>query len=550
MKMRLFLFCATVCSILDNCSIVKATESANCNTFLTCVNISQSCGQSFTGECENGSTFGKTFFSIRPQDSNSANRLVRLVNENHTTNTDCRFAWGTDVTLGLQQNFNSKSLGEWFLYNGTNRVTVGIPNNARHFDVDGSQFGLLTEDGSAGLIGTLSLNPTLKNIISNLNFWFDFHKFVPRLWARTYCTIVRAKTNLGMHATTSNVQTTGNYPNSEFTITCSSPSPIVYTSICQAFKGNESFGDIPALQYGKYYGDSKTQTGLASIRFDVGFDVVKSGDGFFNCAACLLAPTANKPQGKYLFEPVLGANKSWQLGIECTGAYKELLDSESTSIDFYTDITLTHLFKSKQTRVFSLKNNGAGSQYLLLKEFDLSVGEVIAGERVANIFAGRASIGANIMLDGSVMLHLTHRRGFLFDLGYNFWLRSKETISKTVCLRNFAKEKYGIKGDLPLSEVDAFSGFCIGNLDTASKSTIGQPAGADATTVALDVCDIDVHAVLHPLAFSNKIFSALGYWCDLHRCTSRMAVSVEGEVEFGHKALNQWALNCNIGFSL
>lgn len=552
MKIKLFFFCTMLFIVLFCCNNeFYADEPFDCNSFLTCVNVPQSCGQSFKRECENGTSFGKTFFSIRPQDSNSANRLVRLVNEDHTKKNNYRFAWGFDCTLGAQQSFGNKDnnvLAKWFLFNGSNRVTVGMPNNSTFFDVDGNQFGLLTANSQAGRIGTLSLNPTLKNIISNINFWFDLNTFVHRMWARTYFTAVNTKTSLGLCSQTNNVQTSGDYPDGQFTTNCGG-APIAYTTVIQAFKGNIAFGDVPALLYGKFYGDSKSTAGLASIRFDLGFDVIKKIDSFLNCAVCVLVPTANRPKGTYLFEPVVGANKSWQLGVEFTGAYNGLYASQKMDVDLYVDATFTHLFKTKQTRVFSLKNNGAGSQYLLVKQFDLSIGVVEAGERVANIFAGQAHIGSNIMVDASVMMHLTRCSGFFFDLGYNFWLRSKETLSKTVCLRNFEKDKYGVKGDLILSEIDDFSGFCIGNLSTASQSTIGHPATADAATITLDVCDINFNAPLHPTAFSNKIFTAFGYSRDLRRCNSKMNFSVEGEVELGHKALNQWALNVNIGFS-
>lgn len=544
MKFLLSFFCRCLFTVLI-CfsSVLQSADLSYCDSFLTCVQAPQGCKKS----CANQRCFGKTFFSIRPQDSNSAGRLIRMINEDHLQ------SWGVKLALGLQQSFsgNHNPLAKWFLFNGTDHITVGIPDDQQHFDVDGRQLGLTTVDGSAGQIGSLCLNPVLQNIIANVDAWVDLNALLCGLWLRTYLTIVRAKTTLGMKSITGHAAQSGNYPAGANTTNCNE-SPIQYTSICQAFIGDTSFGDIPALQYGKFYSDTMTKTALASIRFDLGYDVAKSSNGFFNCGACFIIPTGNKPNGLYIFEPVVGANGSWQLGAVMSGAYNCLYTSERTAADVCFDATLTYVCKSKQTRVFSLKNNGAGSQYMLLKEFDLSVGAVLAGQRVANVFAGQANIGGNVMFDGSVMLHVEKYNGLFFDIGYNLWARSKENISKNVCMRNFAENTYGIKGDLPLSKVDPSSALCIGDLTTATKSTLGVSAPADVTTMVLDVCDIDFCSPLHPSVFSNKLFAACGFSNDVNQCKASMNVLLEGEIEFGqkHLALNQWALNINVGFLL
>lgn len=548
MKIHSFLLSIVYCIIALCChSSLQAVFCAGCDDASTCITVPQ--------QCESKKNFGNTFFSIRPQDSNSANRLVRLVNEDHTIECADFFAWGIDCTFGFQQSFSrarKNPLAKWFLFNGCNCVSVGVPSSAQHFDVDGRQLGLETSNDGAGRIGNLCLNPHIHNLIGNINAWFDLNKITNGLWMRSYFTVARAQTKLEMCSTTTgNIQTSGNYPGGDFTITCSG-SPIAYTSVCQAFMGNNSFGNFPALAFGKYYASTMSQTALASARFDIGYDVVKSLDGFFNLSACFLVPAGNAPQGHYLFEPIVGANKCWQLGAEFTGAYYGLYASRTIDIDLYFDATLTHLFKAKQTRTFALKNNGAGSQYLLLKIMNECADAVLAGERAANVFSGKAYIGANIMFDGSLMFRLAYGKGFFFDVGYNFWLRSKETISKTAQLPNFAQNTYAIKGNEPLAEFNTSVEFCVPDLTTASKSTLAQPAAADAAPVFVSADDIDFYAALHPFAYSNKIFASVGYSSDLWHCNSRINLSLEGEAEFGKKntALNQWAVNVNVGIAL
>jgi len=532
---------STSLAIFTICTSIFLYPGAYYDSFLSCVAIPKGHQKG----CENQS-FGKTFFSIRPQDSNSALRIAKIVSEDHNV------SWGFELSAGSQQSFARKNnlLAQWFLFNGCSTVTIGIPDTQNSFTVDGRQLGLMTQDGTAGPIGTFSLCPTIKNDLIIGNAWVDLSDCVSGLWFRTFLTIVRARTDLAMRASTKNSAQSGTYPSGAYTTDCQD-APLAYSSICSAFKGNKAFGTMPALEYGKFYSGSKTKTALASVRADLNYDFIQSERGFFNAGGCFLIPTGNKPHALYLFEPIVGANGCWQVGATLLGAY-HCLPCQNTTVDLYVDATATYLAKSKQTRVFSLKTNGAGSQYMLLKVFDLSISSVQAGERVANIFAGQADIGGNAMFDGSLMVHIAHSNGISFDVGYNLWARSAERIGDTACLRKLTQNTYGVKGNQPLSITDSFSGLCIGDLTTASHSTIGNPAPADDLTELVEVCDINFNAPLNPSAFSNKLFACIGYEHYLCNSNSTINLFIEGEVEIGQKqrALNQWAVNINVALSL
>jgi hypothetical protein len=533
----LALWCAVLCAPF----FLYASNQSYCDSFLTCVAIPED----YQISCQE--SFGRTFFSIRPQDSNSALRLTKIASEDHAK------SWGIDVSFTAQQSFarNDNLLAQWFLFNGCSSITVGVPSDTRSFTVDGRQLGLLTSNGDTGPLGTLSLSPTIKNKNISANLWCDLSDCACGLWFRTYFTLVQATTALDMKSTGTNAALSGNYPNGMYTTECND-APLQYTSICSAFVGDKAFGNIPALKYGKFYSDSKTKTALASIRTDLNYDIIESPCGFFNCGACVVIPTGNKPQGIYLFEPIIGANGSWQVGATLLGAYHYLQNPEGNSIDFYCDATATYLTKSKQTRVFSLNNNGAGSQYMLLKVFDLKTEIMLEGERAANILVGQSDIGGNYMFDASLMMHLTRYNGFSFDVGYNFWARTQERIANTTYLRKFAENTYGIKGNLPLSGIDSFSELCIDDMTTASNATLSSPGTPDDTTQVLTICDINFNAPLSPSAFSNKLFTSLGYSRNLCKSDSTINVFIEGEVEIGQKnrALNQWALTLNVTLSL
>jgi hypothetical protein len=181
----------------------------SCDSFLTGVKVPEG----YHAPCPDHA-FGKTFFSIRPQDSNSALRLTKIISEDH------RQTWGIDISCGLQRSFTRKenTLAKWFLFNGCTSVTVGIPSATKSFTVDGRQLGLETADGNPGFMGTLLLAPTLQNASFIANAWIDLSEHVCGLWLRTFFTVVQAKTALAMRTScTADIAQSGNYPSGLYT---------------------------------------------------------------------------------------------------------------------------------------------------------------------------------------------------------------------------------------------------------------------------------------------------------------------------------------------
>jgi len=148
--------------------------------------------------------------------------------------------------------------------------------------------------------------------------------------------------------------------------------------------------------------------------------------------ARVVIPTGNAPHGKWLFEPMVGNGRHWELGMGVNGS--ALLwqnEAEGKHCGFYGDMTLTHLFATKQNRVFDLKHKPL-SRYML-------AGKMVGGNTekmapIANITASRVDVKINAQADLALWLNYTHKN-VTTDLGYNFWARSCEKVScpKTKC---------------------------------------------------------------------------------------------------------------------
>ncbi len=522
----------------------------NCNSFI----IANCCAIKSKTSCDKFTdlNYNKTFFSIRPQDSNSARDLLKRVSSAYMYG-DCLFGGVFNCIFEYQRSFNSKDLGRWFLFNGTNCATVGISGDSEVFDVDGRQVGITTPHQEPGAIGQFCINPNIENFIFDFDFYFDSSKLCNRLWFDFDFIVAYARTNLDFCQTYSSGSGLV-YPAGFDDLNCNT-TDIPYDSILCALIGDKGFGAIPPLNCGKFSSKDLATGGLAAIHLDVGYDFCRTDESNFSASARVVFPTGNKPKAEYLFDPVIGPNGCWQVGATINA--HDLIygrNCDGNQVRFYLDAIFTHLFAREQNRLFNLNNNGPGSQYLLLKKFapgeDIIGLDVIGAERVANVLCGQAKIGSDFMFDGSFMLNFSNTcNGFFGNLGYNLWVRSKEKIKDGVCFKNFSELQYGIKGIQPLSTTIEFDICpnqdqicCVTDKTTASESTLSQPAPADSTTIFLTESDINFEAPLHPLAISNKIFGSIGHFWKCYQHPTYLLIGAEVEFGVDKKALSQWGV--------
>lgn len=547
--------CNTNCKSSCESECVKECKSDLQDCFIkTCV-FCKSCD--IENRCcgNSGNFFGKTFFSIRPQDSNAARRILSsgtngydFRNTEESCFEDCNAR--AVVTLEYQQSFNDKKkLGQWFSFNcdDCNCMSVGVPGKGQTFDINAIELGITTTNARPGLLGEICLRPKIRNIIADLDFKFDLSDCLCNSWARVNMVVANCKTEMGIESnTTGTIGST--FPAGYF---ASSASEIPFTTVLEAFEAQSAVGELPIMKYGRFAHCKQSKTGVAGIHLDLGYDFVRCENGHVGASAHVVFPTGNRPKGEFIFEPIIGANKCWQLGATVNASYDLFKGCSNNRLTLFFDSVITHLFKSRQYRPFQLKN-GPGSEFLILKEFDCN-GDVIRLERAANILHGETRIGADIMFDGALMLQYSHCN-FFGDLGYNFWYRSKEKRSATVCFRNFGGcNKFGIAKPpfctpTTISVCSSDCQDCQPDNTTASKSGICKFAAADKETTFIQVSDIDFSAPLHPSVYSNKVFASIGYRFE---CKYPMYVSLGGEVEFGqdNRALNQWGVLGQFGIS-
>ncbi len=188
----------------------------------------------------------------------------------------------------------------------------------------------------------------------------------------------------------------------------------------------------------------QTLTRVADLRAQLGWNFLSCPNYHLGASIYAAAPTGNRPHGQYIFEPIVGNGKHWELGADITwhtNIHKS--KDECSSFDIYVDANLTHLFKTRQCRTFDLIGKPF-SRYMLMAKMSGDVQNLYAGAEeqdlvapsaqfahefapLANISTIPVNVSASIQADIIVKLSWTHKN-FQCDLGYNFWTRSCEKI--------------------------------------------------------------------------------------------------------------------------
>ena len=529
---------------------VNFIKSDSCND--TCQQENENCNNN-----NNSNVFGKTFFAYRPQDSNVAKRMVGVID---TTNQyENNETYGTiSTSIQYTQTRNAKKLSEFFSFTGKNPMSYGP--TCGEFDIYGINFGTTATNGNSNTSlgngnagGGICLNPQIKNVIFDVDLYTNWSECFCclggfNLWTRVTLPLVNTKWNLHLKDTCNIQEGSDTFPT--FLVSNLDNDPKVhFKSLTEAFVGTPGFGMVPALKFGKVDGE-KEKTALAGAHFEIGYNFLTDENYSASAGIHFVAPTGNRPEAHYLFEPIAGANHAWQLGGTLNARYNLWQSScNNNSLGIYFDSVITHLFASKQRRLFGLTINGVsspGSSYLILKKYtksDSGTFEISGLERAANLLACETKIKVNVMADLALMVQF-NSDCFMSGIGWNFWYRSREeaeceTICKVRCCPFSHNDKYAIKGNT-----------LADNNNTKSTATIGTCGPIDATPVFLTDNNIDRSIALNPSAYSNKIFGFIGRNWHESECWAPY-VLLYGEVEFGHKnhAADQWSIMLKGGVS-
>jgi len=515
----------------------------------------------------NDLAYGQTFFSIRPQYSNTARDQMGSSTRVH------KFAaqeFNGDVSLALDyaQSTNGNDLGTWFFFNGTNSMNYGPNWNANTtptgLDVNSLNFAVTAS-------GTITATPRIQNLVADFQLYLGWDEFVQGLWTRICIPVNYVRTDMRLVDTVTTpssanpLSNPGYFNQGDVDNLASGTTVPPYSNLQQGWVGNKSVGNFAGRAFGDIDG-RRSHTSVAGLVFDIGYDFLRREKGHFGLSLRAVAPTGNEPNAQYVFEPISGANGCWEIGGGLTAAYQLYSTSENGYFNFYLDGQVTHLGSRAQKRLFGLQNikavavaggaddstaPSAGASWLLLEQFNTSTGFYTGVlTSAADILALVVKVGNAVQGDLSASFEF-RKNNYGVRAGYNFWARTKDQASaRQASAFSDTSVSYAVK---QASGNAGSSILAVGtNNECAVKgsSNIAQ-AGANSTTSTttnyFTEDDISACPALHPTAYSNKVFGCVDYtWSDNEW---NPYLLIGGSYEIGgsfqsikNSALTQWSV--------
>lgn len=443
---------------------------------------------------------GVSFFSPRSQSVDAARYSVGWHPYIHRMQRDrsyITFAITPEVTKSFHANRIAQALF------GTDTLTISGSQAAirGENDILADYFGLSTEFQSCVLLA-----PEIKNFITTLSMYVGFDSWVPGLYFLVHAPAVWTKWDFKIDETVSNSATDVPYP-ARYMAAGQITAP--YTSFKAALKGNKTFGQMNnPLTAGKVCG-AQSKGGLSDLLLILGYDIVSHFDGYAGLNLRVAAPTGNRPDSTFLFEPIIGNGNHWELGIGVAGRSLLWEKDGEQELSLFIDLNFAHLFKTCQRRSFDFCENGFGSRYILLKEFDSNGNYQSNLIPAINITTLSCDVSVDLQFEFLLMFGYTYK-GFVGDIGYNGWIRSRERISLNECIPD---RTYGLKGIQNVTTL-----LNEASPTTQSSATLHGDDFDDMNIVAdfdsprfISTKDLDLRSAASPMVLTHKLFAHISY---------------------------------------
>jgi hypothetical protein len=385
-----------------------------------------------------------------------------------------------------------------FFNNDTYTVTGSqVPGRGDTQELLGDYFGL-----SPLYSGNEFFKPLIRNLIFDGALYIGFDRWVHGLYMQLRAPLVWTQWNLKLSEAINADGVGTPYPTGYMGKTAVNPP---YESYTQAMQGTQSFGQVEKLQFGKIQG-AQSKSGVAALEWIFGYDFISRETAHFGMNFRVSAPTGSRTKGKFFFEPRVGNGKLWQVGVGFTSHVRIWEKFGDQELGFFVDVNLTRLCKGVQHRSFDFTNNGFFSRYLLLKEFDEN--EMFTGimKPAINVTTLKCHVHNDIQVDAVLMFGYNYN-DFIFDIGYNGWIRSREKVSIHECI---PANKYGIKG--VTYAANPITQMLLNTTEsTATIFETGTILFDDPSPVFISTADLNPKSAASPLLLTHKFFVHFGH---------------------------------------
>lgn len=315
------------------------------------------------------------------------------------------------------------------------------------------------------------------------------------------------------------------------------------------------------------------KTGLADIEVKLGMEWLEREPCHLESYIGILIPTGNKPQAKYLFEPIVGNGQ--HVGFMC-GTYfgARIWHDEEKGREIRAEYAThsNYLFMSRQVRSFDLrykqfsrympvyinKEQAEEANALFVKAQGLAGPERITllnqAQNLAtpgiNVFTQQVDVTPGFQYNITSSLVFTSCRGFQAEGGYNFFAHRAELV-KLACPWVPGPALKHFNGNGLTNPVRDISGILL--LETALPQPDPYPLEHGLNNYENNMIqenDLDLTSASTPCALSHTFFGSLGYrWDDREY---PLMTNFGGSYEFSNAnnaSIERWTLWAKFGVS-
>jgi hypothetical protein len=432
---------------------------------------------------------------------------------------------------------NSTDLGRYFGVNRSNQVTYGLATNytaggnilsslPTSKDIDSHLLIHPIEFFSypTNLAGTLTLKPKHTQDGFLVSYHHQFTNLDDKLFFKINFPIVTVKNDL--RATATEVKDQNNKGildylsgNIDYSTTTTKQSPLTHAKIDGA----------------------QSKSGVADVTFSLGYKFIDKVDYQVHANLNVILPCGNEPEGKYLFEPVVGNGKHVGVGCDFLTSLN-IFRKEETCCELVLAGNYTHLFSSDEKRTLGFRSSIIMDEdpvellgFLTALTDDDDVAASLPDERwatvstltphayetamvtqpwnhyllggqegekgtfpLANILTQNVSVSPGNSFCGSVNIAY-HNKKFTADIGYSCFARDAEKISLKETWTNdtyaIAKASYDPRDNFEI----------MGHGDTGLNTDYVM------SNLAISQANLNVNAAATPAIFTQTIHAGVAY---------------------------------------
>ncbi len=311
---------------------------------------------------------------------------------------------------------------------------------------------------------TVSFKPSIKQFLLDLNLYLSFNDWYPGLYLAFYAPLVHTRWKLNIEEEIINCGVNnadaGYYSAqsvqrgalqqsfSNYISGVNTPDFVQLQNAQDPLSNTISVVAAP-LRAGIMSTKGKTKTRLADFRGEVGWNFLWCDDYHLGTYITMAAPTGNRVNGKYLFEPIAGDGHHFEIGGGITAHWLAISnEDESLQLRVYGNAMIVHLCGTRQHRTFDLKGKPF-SRYMLVMKNNTTIQNALSGDNsgtlvtpssqfnnlltpLANISNTSVEVSVPAQAEITLMFNLRYQN-WSFDIGYDFWAR---TADKCLKIRN------------------------------------------------------------------------------------------------------------------